>query len=168
MSYNGNIDSCQELGKLKNLSIYELFFTHITHWKVIYKKHFYAFCGTYMILKYIIFNINTALAQCLCMGLYVIPIYTGFVIYLLRYMYQNNSIPAKSGPLPKYRHLKYGNIQRGGMITNISCICEHYDGINIYSITNRCLLLTCFSVGFLHILLQQLIFLILTRNPKTL
>ena len=54
---------------------------------------------------------------------------------------------------------------RGGMITNLSFFCEHYNGLPLYFI-NRCyLLLGCFSVGFLYILEQKLIFLILTQNP---
>ena len=40
-----------------------------------------------------------------------------------------------------------------------------YNGIPLYSMTRSYLLLACFSVGFLYILVQNLIFLILTHNP---
>ena len=52
------------------------------------------------------------------------------------------------------------------MITNIIYFGEHYNGHPIYFITDSYLFLACFSLGFLYILTQKLIFSILTHNPK--
>ena len=57
---------------------------------------------------------------------------------------------------------------RRGVITNLICCFEHWNHLLIYFITNSYLLLACFCVGFLYILVQKLIFSILTHNPKKL
>ena len=55
---------------------------------------------------------------------------------------------------------------RGGMVTKLICCFEHYNGLPLYFIANSYLLLACFSVGFLYILVQKLVFSILTHNPQ--
>ena len=52
------------------------------------------------------------------------------------------------------------------MLTKLICFYEHYNGLVLYFITNFYLLLDCFSVGFLDILLQKMIFPIWTHKPK--
>ena len=52
------------------------------------------------------------------------------------------------------------------MLTKLIYFFEKYNGLHLYFITDSYLLLACFSVGFLHILVQKLIFSILTHNPK--
>ena len=52
------------------------------------------------------------------------------------------------------------------MLTKLISFCEHYNVLFIYFITNSYLLLDCFYVGFLYILVQELIFTILTHNLK--
>ena len=54
------------------------------------------------------------------------------------------------------------------MLTNPISFCEQYNVIILYFVTDSYLLLACFSVGFLYILVQNLIFLILTHIPRTL
>ena len=54
----------------------------------------------------------------------------------------------------------------GGVLTKLISFSEHYNGLVLYFITDSYLLLACFSVSFLYILVQKLIFLILTHNPK--
>ena len=44
------------------------------------------------------------------------------------------------------------------MLTNLIYFYEHYNGLVFYFITNSYLPLACFSVGFLYILVQKLIF----------
>ena len=55
---------------------------------------------------------------------------------------------------------------RGGL-TKLKCCFEHYYGLSLYFITDSYLLLVSFYVGFLYILVQKLIFSILTHNPKS-
>ena len=51
-----------------------------------------------------------------------------------------------------------GKVGRGGIITKLSCFFNKFYGLPLYSITHCYLLLACFSVGFLYILVQKLIF----------
>ena len=52
MKYNGKIDPCQVQEKFKTHESTSIFL-HITPWKIILQKNYlYAFCGTYMLLKY--------------------------------------------------------------------------------------------------------------------
>ena len=57
---------------------------------------------------------------------------------------------------------------RGWLFNKLISFCEHYNGLPLYFITNSYLLLAYFSVGFLYILVQKMIFSILTHNPKKL
>ena len=56
--------------------------------------------------------------------------------------------------------------REGGVLTNLISLCENYNGFVLYFISNSYMLLACFSVNFLYILVQKLILLILTHNPK--
>ena len=64
------------------------------------------------------------------------------------------------------RHTKVEGREGGGMLTKLICCFEHYNGLILYFITDSDLLLASFSVGFLYILEQKLIFSILTHNPN--
>ena len=55
-----------------------------------------------------------------------------------------------------------------GVLNNLICCFEHYNGLIICFITDSYLLLAYLHVGFLYILVQNLIFLILTHNPPKL
>ena len=63
-------------------------------------------------------------------------------------------------------HTKVEGRDGGGILTKPIYFYEKYDGLVLYFITNSYLLLASFYVGFLYILVQNLIFSILTHNPK--
>ena len=52
------------------------------------------------------------------------------------------------------------------MLTNQIYIFEPYNVLPLYFITGSYLHLSYFSVGFLYILLQKLLFSFLTHNPR--
>ena len=54
-----------------------------------------------------------------------------------------------------------------GVLTKLIYFYEHYNGLPLYFITNSYLLLAFFYVVFLYILVQKLMFSILTHNPKS-
>ena len=66
----------------------------------------------------------------------------------------------------KKAHQGWSEWEGVGVLTKLIYFCEHYNDLPLYFITNSSLLLSCFSVGFLYILVQKLIFLILTHNSK--
>ena len=58
------------------------------------------------------------------------------------------------------------NKGRGWRLNNQICSFEHCNGLVLYFIANSYLLLACFSVGFLYILVQNLLFSMKPHNPK--
>ena len=54
----------------------------------------------------------------------------------------------------------------GGVITKISYLCYHYNGLLLHFITHCFLLIACFRVGIVYIPVKKLIFKIRTNNQK--